>query len=142
MSSSRGQAPAMSEHEGDDWSSSAEGRRGGEESAATNEDIELATGGPSQQQEKQQHKQNQKRLLKSDSRVGPLHHINKHPVPEAGIGSFFTNIAELTKDFLDMDEASSRTDAEMLNTEGFVVSLLQDKTKNSRHTMEKKMVET
>lgn len=144
MSSSRGQAPAMNEHEGDDWSSSAEGRRGGEESAATNEDIELATGGPSQQQDKQQHKQNQKRLLTSDSRGGPLHHINEHPVPEAGFGSFFTNIAELTKDVLDMDEASSRTDAEMLNTEGFVVSLFQNKTKkgmNDRHSMEMKMVE-
>lgn len=141
MSSSRGQAPAMNEHEGDDWSSSAEGRRGGEESAATNEDIELATGGPSQQQEKQQDKQNQKRLLTSDSRGGPLHHINKHPVPEAGIGSFFTNIAELTKDVLDMDEASSRTGAEVLNTEGFVVSLFRNKPKKGMNSMEMEMVE-
>ncbi|CAL6363199.1 unnamed protein product [Bathycoccus prasinos] len=128
----RGQAPAMNDDDegDDDWSSSAEGRRESGTSAtaaeAANEDIELAADGQSQQQQQQQIR---KRLLTNDTR-GAFHRTGSslNPVPEAGIGSFFTNIAELTKDVLDMRDASNKTDAETTNTESFIVSLFKSKS--------------
>ena len=130
----RGQAPAMNDDDegDDDWSSSAEGRRESGTSAtaaeAANEDIELAADGQSQQQQQQQ-QQIRKRLHTNDAR-GAFHRTGSslNPVPEAGIGSFFTNIAELTKDVLDMRDASNKTDAETTNTESFIVSLFKSKS--------------
>ena len=131
----RGQAPAMNDDDegDDDWSSSAEGRRESGTSAtaaeAANEDIELAADGQSQQQQQQQQQQIRKRLHTNDAR-GAFHRTGSslNPVPEAGIGSFFTNIAELTKDVLDMRDASNKTDAETTNTESFIVSLFKSKS--------------
>ena len=126
----RGQAPAMNDDDegDDDWSSSAEGRRESGTSAtaaeAANEDIELAADGQSQQQQ-----QIRKRLHTNDNR-GAFHRTGSslNPVPEAGIGSFFTNIAELTKDVLDMRDASNKTDAETTSRESFIVSLFKSKS--------------
>ena len=133
-------APATNDD--DDWSSSAERRQVEGESAtaaAATDDVELATGSynnkPSQQQE-----QGKRRLIKGDSR-GTFRTSKQQPVPDDGGGSFFTNIAELTKEVLDMDESSNHTDAELMNTEGFVVSLFKKNDLNKRQSS-MKLVET
>ena len=133
-------APATNDD--DDWSSSAERRQVEGESAtaaAATDDVELATGSynnkPSQQQE-----QGKRRLIKGDSR-GTFRTSKQQPVPDDGGGSFFTNIAELTKEVLDMDESSNHTDGELMNTEGFVVSLFKKNDLNKRQSS-MKLVET
>ena len=121
----RGQAPAMNDDDegDDDWSSSAEGRRESGTSAtaaeAANDDIELAADGESQQQQQQQQQQQIRKRLHTNDNRGAFHRTGSslNPVPEAGIGSFFTNIAELTKDVLDMRDASNKTDAETTSRE-------------------------